>query len=112
MSVTIKSLKKENDSVKEQINALSKDFDRLRSGLQRNEAQTKNGQGRQDRSPNAEIQNNLEFYSKSNDDLTSSQKKSTVELQQFKNRLDILSDKVENISAAMKKASNIAIAIT
>ena len=63
MSVTIKSLKKENDSVKEQINALSKDFDRLRSGLQRNEAQTKNGQGRQDGSPNAEIQNNLEFYS-------------------------------------------------
>ena len=55
-------------------------------------------------SPNAEIQNNLEFYSKSYDDLTSSQKKSTVELQQFKNRLDILSDKVENISAAIEES--------
>jgi chromosome segregation ATPase len=104
MSVTVKSLKKENDSLKEQINALSKDFDRLRSKLQRNEAQTENGQGRQVGSPNEEIRNNLEFYSKSYDDLTSSQKKSTVELQQFKNRLDILSDKVENISAAIEES--------
>ena len=39
---TVKSLKKENDSLKEQINALSKDFDRLWSKLQRNEAQTEN----------------------------------------------------------------------
>ena len=70
MSVTVKSLKKENDSLKEQMNALSKDFDLLQSGLQRSEAQTKNGQGRQDGRPNAEIQNNLEFYSKSYDDLT------------------------------------------
>ena len=104
MSVTVKSLKKENDSIEGQIKAHSKDFDQLQSKLQRNEVQTKNGQGWQDRSPNAEIQNNLEFYSKFYYDLNSSQKKSTVELQQFKNRLDILSDKVENISAAIEES--------
>ena len=58
MSVTVKSLK-QNGSLKEEINALSKDFDRLGSKLQRNEAQTKNGLGRLDGSSNTETQNNL-----------------------------------------------------
>ena len=78
MPATVKSLKKENDQLREQINVLTKEFKNLEQTLRGGEATTTDD-GRQATSTekppsnlqatSAETQRNLEFYSNSYDDL-------------------------------------------
>ena len=78
------------------------DFERFETKLKRRGASTDSGQ--HDPRLNAEAQNTFEFYSKSYDDPNTFKQESTIELRQLKQRLDILTDKVENIATAIEES--------
>ena len=72
MSVTVKSLKKENDSLKNHIEVLTKDFQNLEESLTKKFHQQQKpttGNGRQP-GVDAETEKHLDFYSKTYDDLS------------------------------------------
>ena len=108
MSTTVKSLKKENDSLKEQINALTKDFKALEQTLRRQETRIA-GNGRQPNSPDAETQSSLEFYSSSYDDLNCFRKEAADELQKLRTRLNDLEGQVEDVANAIDEVNATAI---
>ena len=97
MSVTVKSPKKGNDSLREQIKALFTDFKRLEMKLKQGETSTDNGQ--HDANINEETKKSLEFYSKSYDDLNTFKQESATE-----RRLDNLTDKVGSIAKAIEES--------
>ena len=68
MPVTVNTLQNEKENLKEQLFALTKDFENLQQMLRQAKVSTTNN-GRQRSSTDAETQNNLEFYSKSCDEL-------------------------------------------
>lgn len=101
MSVTVKSLKKENDSLKEQINALTGDFQNLEANLRRHETTTDNGR----RILQAwMLRLKIILSSTANhDDLNRFKENAIEDLQLLKNRMNALADKVENIATAIEQ---------
>lgn len=102
-NVTCKSLKKENDILKEQIKSLTKDFQKLETTFMQ----------KQENRPimaadcprlAVETQNNLEFYSNSYDDLNQFKAEATAELHSLKSRLNSMADQVERIAEAIEEA--------
>lgn len=100
MSVTVKSLKKENDCLKEQIQALKGDFQNLETILRRFETASDNGRHT---STEVETQRHLEFYGKSYDDLSRFKDEATVELKKLKPRLNSIDEQVETIANSIEE---------
>jgi chaperonin cofactor prefoldin len=107
MSVTVKSLKKENDSLKNQIEVLTKDFKNLEEGLTKKfhqQQKSTTGNGREP-AVDAETEKHLDFYSKSSDDLSRFKADAISQLQQQqKSRLNALSVQVEAIASAIEES--------
>ena len=104
MSVTVKSLKKENDSLKNQIEVLTKDFKNLEEGLTKKfhqQQKSTTGNGREP-AVNAETEKHLDIYSKSYDDLSRFKADAISQLQQQqKSRLNV---EVEAIASAIEES--------
>lgn len=104
MSVTVKSLKKENDSLKLQIEDLTKDFQNLEENLTKKFHQQQKLTTSRQPGVDAETEKHLDFYSKSYDDLNRFKADAIAQLQQHKSRLDALSNQVEAIASAIEES--------
>lgn len=97
--VTITSLKRENDSLKEEIATLRRGFENLQQTLTRNDAQESGNGGEASCSiTKDEALNTLQFYGKAYDDLRSEADKS---LQQLWSHLKALTSRVDDIGNAI-----------
>ena len=100
-------LKKENDSLKNQIEVLTKDFKNLEEGLANEEipstTEITTGNGREP-GVHAETEKHLDFYSKSYDDLNLFNADAIAQLQQQKSLLNALSVQVEDIASAIEES--------
>ena len=111
MPATVKSLKKENDQLREQINVLTKEFKNLEQTLQGEAMTTDDGrQATSTEKPpsnlqatSAETQRNLEFYSNSYDDLNRFRMNAVEELKRLGSRLNDFTAQVEEIANAIKE---------
>ena len=106
MSVTVKSLKKENDSLKNQIEVLTKDFKNLEEGLTKKFHQQQKSTTGNGREPgmDTETEKHFDFYSKSYDDLSRFKADAIAQLQQQNSRLNALSVQVEAIASAIEES--------
>ena len=102
MSVTCKSLKIENDSLKNQIKALKGDFQNLEKILRGFE--TAADKGRHSCINEVEIQKHFEFYGKSYDDLNHFKDDANAELRKLKSRLNAIDEQVETIENSIEES--------
>lgn len=102
MSVTCKSLKIENDSLKDQIKALKGDFQNLEKILRGFE--TAADKGRHSCINEVEIQKHFEFYGKSYDDLNHFKDEANAELRKLKSRLNAIDEQVETIANSIEES--------
>ena len=94
-SVTVTSLKRENNSLKEEIATLRRGFENLQKSLTRNDAQESGNGGEPCCSiTKDEALTSLQFYGKSYDDLRSEADKS---LQQLWSHLKALTSRVDEV---------------
>ena len=97
--VTITSLKRENDSLKEEIAPLRRGFENLQQTLTRNDVQESGNGGEASCSiTKDEALNTLQFYGKAYDDLRSEADKS---LQQLWSHLKALTSRMDDIGNAI-----------
>ena len=89
-NVTVNSLKKENDSLKDEITALKRNLEELHQSIKRRDPQVTSNGGKQPTRliTDAESLSTLEFYGKSYDDLRA---ESVNGLKQLWSRLNLLS---------------------
>ena len=98
-NITVASLKKENDSLKEEIATLRRGFDNLQKTLKQNDTQeSSNGGEASDAITKDEALNTLQFYGKAYDDLRLETDKS---LQQLWSHLKVLTSRVDDIGNAI-----------
>ena len=95
-NVTVRFLKKENDSLKDEITALKQNLEELQQSIKRQDPQvTSNGVGQPTRLiTDADSLSTLEFYGKLYDDLLA---ESVNSLRQLWSRLNLLSSRVGKI---------------
>ena len=95
-NVTVRSLKKENDSLKDEITALKRNLEELHQSIKRQYPHVTSNGGEQPIRllTDAESLSTLEFYGKSYDDLRA---ESVNNLKQLWSRLNLLSSRVEKI---------------
>ena len=99
LKVTVAALKRENDSLKEEIATLRRGFDNLQKSLTRNDAEESSNGGEPSFSiTNDEALSTLQFYGKSYDDLRSEVEKS---LQQLWSHLKALTSRVDEVGNAI-----------
>ena len=112
MPVTVASLKKENDSLKDEIAALKRNLEELQQSTKRPDSQASNTGGEQASNnggkqqqltrliSDAETLSTLEFYGKSYDDLRA---ESADSLKQLWSHLNLLSSRVEQIGDSIEQ---------
>ena len=112
MPVTVASLKKENDGLKDEIAVLKRNLEELQKSTKRHDSQASNTGGEQasnnggEQQPtrrlisDAETLSTLEFYGKSYDDLRA---ESANSLKQLWSRLNLLSSRVEQIGDSIEQ---------
>ncbi|XP_068692540.1 uncharacterized protein [Montipora foliosa] len=108
--VSLASLKRENDSLKDEIAALKQNFEELQQSIKRQDPQASKNGGEQASSnggeqptrliTDAETLSTLEFYGKSYDELRT---ESANNLKQLWSRLNLLSSRVEQIGDSVEK---------
>ena len=101
-NVTVSSLKKENDSLKDEITALERNLEELQQSIKRQDPQVTSNGGEQPSTrliTDAESLSTLEFYGKSYDDLRA---ESMNSLRQLWSRLNLLSSKVKKIGDSIE----------
>lgn len=99
-NVTIKSLQKENNTLKGEIAALRKNFDSLQQFVKTSEVQGANNGGHT--CPvDTETSTHLEFYGKSYDSLIKFQEEARTKLSLLWSRLDELAAKVDEMSSTL-----------
>ena len=101
-NVTVRFLKKENDSLKDEITALKQNLEELQQSIKRQDPQvTSNGVGQPTRLiTDADSLSTLEFYGKLYDDLRA---ESVNSLKQLWSRLNLLSSRVGKIGDWIEK---------
>ena len=98
-NITVASLKKENDSLKEEIATLRRGFENLQKTLKQNDTQeSSNGGEASDAITKDEALNTLQFYGKAYDDLRLEADES---LQQLWSHLKVLTSRVDDIGNAI-----------
>ena len=109
-NVSVASLKRENDSLKDEIVALKQNLEELQQSIKRQDPQASNNGGEQATSnggeqptrliTDAETLSTLEFYGKSYDELRA---ESANSLKQLWSRLNLLSSRVEQIGDSVEQ---------
>ena len=101
-NVSVSSLKRENDSLKDEIAALKRNLEELQQSIKRQDPQASNNGGEQPTRliTDAESLSTLEFYGKSYDDLRA---ESANSLKQLWSRLSLLSSRVEQIGDSIEQ---------
>ena len=101
-NVTVSSLKKENDSLKDEITALKRNLEELEQSIKRQDPQVTSNGGEQPTRliTDAEYLSTLEFYGKSYDDLRA---ESVNSLKQLWSRLNLLSSRVGKIGDSIEQ---------
>ena len=99
-NVTIKSLQKQNNTLKDEIAALRKNFDSFQQFVKTSEVQGANNGGHSC-SVDAETSTHLEFYGKSYDSLNKFQEEARRKLSLLWSRLDELATKVDEMSSTL-----------
>ena len=99
-NVTIKSLQQQNNTLKDEIAALRKNFDSLQQFVKTSEVQEANN-GDHTCSVDAETSTHLEFYGKSYDSLIKFQEEARRMLSLLWSRLDELATKVDEMSSTL-----------
>ena len=101
-NVTVSSLKKENDSLKDEITALRRNLEELQQSIKRQDPQVTSNGGEQPTRlmKDAESLSTLEFYGKSYDDL---RPESVNSLKQLWSRLSLLSFRVGKIGDSIEQ---------
>lgn len=102
MPDTVKSLRIENDSLKAQISALRKDFLNLEHTLKSQEKSTSDNGCQGSSRLDDETRTNLEFYSKSYDELNSFRSDASEDFKRLNYRLNDLAKKVDEIAEAIE----------
>ena len=100
--MTVSSLKKENDSLKDEITALKRNLEELHQSNKRQDPQVTSNGGEQPTRliTDAESLGTLEFYGKSYDDLRA---ESVNSLKKLWSRLNLLSSRVEKIGDSIEQ---------
>ena len=109
-NVSVASLKRENDSLKDEIAALKQNLEELQQSIKRQDPQASNNGGEQATSNGGEqptrlitddeTLSTLEFYGKSYDELRA---ESVNSLKQLWSRLNLLSSRVELIGDSVEQ---------
>ena len=102
MRDTVQSLKKENDSLKAQLDALTNDFKSLQRNLEQQQSTTGGRNGDvNSRQEHAETMKSLEFLSGEYDDLHHFRNTAKQELSKLSTRLSELADRLDTIGATI-----------
>ena len=96
MGENVKSLKKENDKLKDQVKSLSEDFQRFKDKMAAKVSKEVLPTSRE--SPSVQ---DVQFLSDGYDDLLKSREKTARELQKLESRLEIIKSKLSNVSKAI-----------
>ena len=97
---TIKSLKKQNDELKAEIECIRKDFKKLEQDAKISEARsTQNDDSGS--TPDKETLKSLEYLSNEYDDVRRSQSSAKQRFSKFESRLNVLEEKVEGLSKSI-----------
>ena len=99
-AVNVKSLKKGNDALKEQIEKLTVNMQRMEDNLKSREAIL----ARNDSKIDDETRKHFEFYSKSYDDLISFKPDMINDLKLYKSQLSVIAGQVNSISVAIEES--------
>ena len=100
-NVTVSSLKKENDSLKDDIGALKRNLEELQQSIKRQDPKASSNDSEPTRAiTEAESLNTLELYGKSYDDLRA---ESANSLKQLWSRLNLLLSRVEKIGDSIEQ---------
>ena len=101
-NVTVSSLKKENDSLKDEITAFNQNLEELQQSIKRQDPQVTSYGGEQPTRliTDADSLSTLEFYGKSYDDLRA---ESVNSLKQLWSRLNLLSSRVGKIGDSIEQ---------
>ena len=100
MPVTVASLKKENDGLKDEIAAFKQNLEELQQSTKQHDLQASSTAGEQASNNGGKLQSTLEFYVKSHDDLRA---ESVNSLEQLWLRLNLLSSGVELIRDSIEQ---------
>lgn len=101
MPDTVKSLKKENDELKSQMDILRKEFKNLEATLDRRIAQSNDRNDSHSCLSDNETSKSLEFLSSSYDDLSSFRHEAKIEFDQLNKKLNSLTKRVDEIADAI-----------
>ena len=103
--VTVASLKQQNQSLKEQVDALCKEVKSLKETFAATDGAVNDSKNTTDTSAsNVETARSLQYLSDEYDDLTASNSSVLVQLKQKSLRLNVLSAQVERVGSAINEA--------
>ena len=101
---TIASLKQQNQSLEQQVDALCKEVKSLKESFAATEAVNENKLTAVTNASNDETARSLQYLSDEYDDLSASNSSVSVQLKQISHRLNVLSAQVERVANAMNDA--------
>ena len=101
---TIASLKQQNQSLEQQVDALCKEVKSLKESFAATEAVNENKITAVTNASNDETARSLQYLSDEYDDLSASNSSVSVQLKQISHRLNVLSAQVERVANAMNDA--------
>ena len=101
---TIASLKQQNQSLEQQVDALCKEVKSLKESFAATEAVNENKLTAVTNASNDETARSLQYLSDEYDDLSASNSSVSVQLKQISHRLNVLSAQVERVANAINDA--------
>ena len=101
---TIASLKQQNQSLEQQVDALCKEVKSLKESFAATEAVNENKITAVTNASNVETAQSLQYLSDEYDDLSASNSSVSVQLKQISHRLNVLSAQVERVANAINDA--------
>ena len=102
---TIASLKQQNQSLEQQVDALCKEVKSLKESFAATEAVNENKITAVTNASNDETARSLQYLSDEYDDLSASNSSVSVQLKQISHRLNVLSAQVERVATAIQSMS-------
>ena len=102
---TIASLKQQNQSLEQQVDALCKEVKSLKESFAATEAVNENKITAVTNASNDETARSLQYLSDEYDDLSASNSSVSVQLKQISHRLNVLSAQVERVANAIQSMS-------
>ncbi|CAB4025868.1 Hypothetical predicted protein, partial [Paramuricea clavata] len=101
---TIKSLKKENDELRVEIESIKNDFKKFVQDVKSSETKSTTNAAMASSALDKESVKSLEYLSNEYDDLHRFQNSSKQQMSRLESRLTVLAEKVENLSKSIDEA--------